>query len=280
MNTLPSLGIGIGWRPELALAIDRIPDLGFIELTVENTPVGQLPPAVQLLKDRGVQIIPHGVTLSLGGAEPVDPSRVRRMDRLAKAGESPLVSEHIAFVRAGGVEIGHLTPLPRTRDAVEVIIENVRAAKQHLSVPLALENIAALFDWPDAEMTEIEFVSEILRQTACPLLLDLANLYANSRNVGVDPAQYLDAICNWPIAYVHMGGGVEQQGVYHDTHAHPVHPGCLQLLEELCARTEPAGVMLERDDDFPAESELHEEMDRIRAAVRAGRARRKGSLVG
>jgi uncharacterized protein (UPF0276 family) len=274
MQTIPTLGIGIGWRPELALAIERIPDLGFVEITAENHSRGQLPPSVQRLRERGVQVIPHGISVSLGGAEAIDPNRVQHIDSLARAAQSPLASEHISFVRAGGREIGRLTPLPRTQAAVDVVVENIAVAQKHLSVPLALENVSALFEWPDAELSEEAFLTQILQRSGCMLLLDIANLYANARNLNTNPAAFLDTIPLERIAYVHMGGGIERDGVYHDTHAHPVHDGALELLSDLCARVDPPGVMLERDDDFPDEAELRDEMHRIRQAIEAGRRRR------
>ncbi len=110
-----SLGLGIGWRPELALPIDRYEGLGFVEVIAEgfDTP-GPIPEPLERLRARGVLIVPHGISLSLGGAEPPDRARLAALGRLATRLEAPLVSEHVAFVRAGGFEAGHLLPLPRT----------------------------------------------------------------------------------------------------------------------------------------------------------------------
>ena len=277
--SVPRLGLGMGWRPELALAIERMPRLGFVELTAENVRAGApLPPAVAQLCERGLQVIPHGISLNLGGAERLDEHRLRHLARLAQLTDAPFVSEHIAFVRAGGVEVGHLTPVPRTRASIEVLVENISVAKRHLPVPLALENIAALFDWPDQEMDDAAFVSEILERTDTLLLLDLSNLYANARNLHVDPLRFLDRVPLHRLAYVHMGGGTERDGVYHDTHAHPVPPGALELLRELAARVEPPGVMLERDNNYPPDEELNEEMRRIADAIERGRRTPKEAL--
>jgi uncharacterized protein (UPF0276 family) len=175
-----SLGLGIGWRPELALAIDRRPGLGFVEVITEDLdPHGPLPPAIERLAERGVSVIPHGVSLSLGSAAPPDPRQLAALERLAKRLGAPLVSEHLAFVRGGGIETGHLLPLPRTSAALDVVVAHVRQAKAALSVPLALENVATLIEWPDAEMTEAEFLAEVLAQADVGLLLDLENVYAN-----------------------------------------------------------------------------------------------------
>ncbi len=109
--------------------------------------------------------MPHGISLSLGGAERPDPARLEALARLAVRFLAPMVSEHIAFVRAGGVETGHLLPLPRTRDALDVLVANVCEAQSALPVPLALENIAALVEWPEAEMDEAQFLTELLERT-------------------------------------------------------------------------------------------------------------------
>jgi uncharacterized protein (UPF0276 family) len=275
-TTIPRLGLGVGWRPELALAIDRYPGLGFVEVLAEDLdPGGPLPPALGRLRERGVPVVPHAISLSLGSAEPPDPARLRGLDRLARRLQAPLVSEHLSFVRAGGVESGHLLPLPRTEEMLDVLVENARAAKAALSVPLALENVATLVEWPHADMDEANFLREALERADVLLLLDVENVYANARNHGWDALDFLDRLPLERVAYVHVAGGVERGGLYHDTHAHPVPAGVLDLLEEVCARVEVPGVMLERDDRFPPPEEFTAELGAIGAAVARGNARRE-----
>jgi uncharacterized protein (UPF0276 family) len=274
-----SLGEGIGWRPELALAIDRRASLGFVELTAEDFWDEAIPPAVEQLRRRGVAVVPHAISLSLGGAEPPDGERIRKLGSLARRVEAPLVSEHICFVRAAGIESGHLLPLPLTREALDVTIDNVRTVAKALPVPLALENIATLFTWPGGEMSESEFLRTLLVETDTFLLLDVENVYANARNHGFDALAYLDDLPLERIAYVHLAGGYERNGIWYDTHTHPVPEGVLALLEELTARAVVPGVLLERDDNFPNEGELHAEMDAIAEAARRGARRREGRHV-
>lgn len=185
------------------------------------------------------------------------------------------MTEHIAFVRAGGpltasprLEAGHLLPVPRTWDALDVLCENVRIAQDSLPVPLALENIAALITWPDEELTEGQFLAELVERTGVRLLIDVANLHTNHVNLGQDPAKALDELPVEAIAYVHVAGGVERNGVWHDTHAHPVTAPVLEVLAELRSRVDPPGVLLERDDAFPPGAELAGELDAIRATLR------------
>ncbi len=275
--TLERLGTGIGWRPEIADAVERMPGIDWVEVVAENTCPGHLPESLRRLRERGVTVVPHGVSLGLGGADRPDEGRLSALAERTEALGSPLVTEHIAFVRAGGpltaspvLEAGHLLPVPRTRDALDVLCENVRIAQAALPVPLAVENIAALIAWPGEEMTEGQFLYDLADRTGVRLLIDVANLHTNHVNRGEDPAKALAELPVEAIAYVHVAGGFERDGVWHDSHAHPVPPAVLDILTELASRVAPPGVLLERDENFPDPAELERELAGIRAAVAAG----------
>ncbi|MFG2410045.1 DUF692 domain-containing protein [Streptomyces goshikiensis] len=276
------LGVGIGWRPEIADAVERLPGLDWVEVVAENICPGHLPASLLRLRERGVRVVPHGVSLGLGGAHRPDPEKLAALGERAVALGAPLVTEHIAFVRtttpAPALEAGHLLPVPRTRDALDVLCENVRIAQDALPVPLALENIAALISWPGEEMTEGQFLSELVERTGVRLLIDVANLHTNRVNRGEDPAAVLDAIPLEALAYVHVAGGFERDGVWHDTHAHPVPGVVLDVLAQLRRRVDPPGVLLERDDDFPPEGELAGELEAIRGVLDPARSRPSASL--
>ncbi|HEX4816188.1 MAG TPA: DUF692 family protein [Nonomuraea sp.] len=124
------------------------------------------------------------MSLGIGGAEPPSPARLAHLAACAEALDAPLVSEHLAFVRGGGVEAGHLLPVPRTRESLLVIVDNVRRAQDALPVPLALENVAAIFAWPDDELTEGRFLAELVERTGVRLLIDVANLYTDDVDAG------------------------------------------------------------------------------------------------
>ncbi|WP_330445280.1 DUF692 domain-containing protein [Streptomyces anulatus] len=269
------LGIGIGWRPEIAAEVESLSGIDWVEAVAENLCADHLPDSLVRLRERGVTVVPHGVALGLGGADRPDPVRLASLAARAELLGTPLVTEHIAFVRAGGpltasprLEAGHLLPVPRTWDALDVLCENVRIAQDSLPVPLALENIAALITWPDEELTEGQFLAELVERTGVRLLIDVANLHTNHVNLGQDPAKALDELPVEAIAYVHVAGGVERNGVWHDTHAHPVTAPVLEVLAELRSRVDPPGVLLERDDAFPPAAELADELDAIRATLR------------
>jgi uncharacterized protein len=269
---MTAYGVGIGWRREIAGFVAELPELRFTEVIAESLPgAGPVPAGLAELRERGVAIVPHGVRLSLGGAEPVQPDRVAHLAHCATALAAPLVSEHIAFVRAGCTEAGHLLPVPRSRDAVAAIVDNVRRTQASLPVPIALEPIATLVEWPDDELTEADFITEILDRTGALLLLDVANVYANARNRGEDPVDLLDRLPLERIAYVHVAGGAEYDGLYHDTHTDAVPPAVLDLVTELCRRHRPPAFLLERDGAYPPADALRAELDAIADA--AGLAR-------
>ncbi|ARF75997.1 endonuclease [Kitasatospora albolonga] len=270
------LGIGIGWRPEIAAEVEALKGIDWVEAVAENLCADHLPDSLVRLRERGVTVVPHGVSLDLGGADRPDAERLAGLAARAELLGTPLVTEHIAFVRAGGpltasprLEAGHLLPVPRTWDALAVLCENVRIAQDALPVPLALENIAALISWPDEELTEGQFLAELVERTGVRLLIDVANLHTNHVNRGEDPAKALDELPVEAIAYVHVAGGIEKNGVWHDTHAHPVTAPVLGVLAELRSRVDPPGVLLERDDAFPPGAELAAELETIRATLRA-----------
>lgn len=267
-----SLGVGIGWRAEIDLTIARLPGVDFVEVVAENVHAAAIPQTLLELLARGLPVVPHGVSLSLGGTEPLEQARLAHLAAVAESLRSPLVSEHVAFCRAGGMEAGHLLPVPRTRAALDVLTRNVTAAQAALPVPLAVENIASLIRWPEDEMTEAEFLTELVERTGVLLLLDVANLYTAQVNFGFDPAATLDGLPLEKIGYVHVAGGVLRDGLWHDTHAHPVSGQILDVLAEVADRIAVPGVLLERDDAYPPDAEIAAELAAIRAVSSGSRA--------
>ena len=269
------LGLGIGWRGELASATLRRADLGFVEILAEDFfNADSVPLAFDQLHQRGMRIVPHGVGLSLGGATGIDPWRVRGLGRLAQQVQAPLVSEHLAFVRAGGIDTGHLLPLPRTREMLDILVENIRQVEADLPVPLALENIATLFEWPGAEMDEAAFLAEILDRTESLLLLDIENVYANERNPGSMPWRFstrfrsgksptsISRVASRPAASITT------------RMRHRFRRGCWPFSKSCAPAPQIPGVMLERDDQFPVTMNLSAELDAIADAMQRGQVRR------
>ena len=265
--TLPN-EIGIGWRPEISGVIAQLSGLGFCEVIAESVPALDDPHSwLPDLMALNVPIIPHGVGLSLGGAEPVTAQRISVLTRCAETLNAPLVSEHIAFVRAGGVEAGHLLPVPRSREALDALTDNIRRTQDYLPVPLAVENIASLFEWPDDEYTDGEFLAELVERTGVYLLIDVANVYACAVNRGSDPASDLARLPLDRVAYCHVAGGEPDGRLYHDTHTAPVPDDVLALVTQLAATGRTSAFLLERDGHYPPATELVDELNAIADAA-------------
>jgi hypothetical protein len=152
-----------------------------------------------------------------------------------------------------------------------ILKENIELARDVLRVPLVLENIACTFEQPLAEMDEATFVSRVLEQSDCGLLLDLSNLFANAHNMGFSASNYLRSLPLERLKYVHLAGGTFKRGLYHDTHCHPLKQQSLELLAELAQLAIIPRVMLERDDSFPPEDEFNGELDAIKQTIAESR---------
>jgi len=264
-------GVGVGFRVELAA--DLVADrqlVDFVEVVAETCYTQRATRREACALAEIWPVVPHGVKLSLGSAEGIELDRARRLGALAKELRAAVISEHVAFTRAGGIDIGHLTQLPRTRAAIRTVAQNVARARRVLpDVPLLLENVAWSLQWPDDEMDEATFYHEIVAATGCDLLLDLGNLYANAVNEGRDPRAVL---LDYPldrVGMVHMAGGVWEDGFYFDTHAHAIPQPVMALLAIVLARRD-VPVMIERDAQFAC-AELSRELAEIRAMPRGAR---------
>jgi uncharacterized protein (UPF0276 family) len=272
------VAVGLAWRPQLAdvcRATTR-----FTEVVAEQIDPRAVPTALRALVAGGVPVAVHGVGLGLGNASRPERKRLASLRRVAHALDAAIVSEHLAFVRAGGREAGHLLPVPRNRSALRVVAENVRIFRDAMDGPVAVEHPAALFDWPDGELTRADFLAEVVLATDCGIVLDVANLVADMHNFGLDPIAFLDRIPLERVAYVHVAGGVRVNGRVHDTHAHRVLPETFALLETVLERCRPAGVVLERDDHLSGRliaEEVLPDLESLGATVERGAARRRGS---
>jgi hypothetical protein len=225
----------------------------------------------------------HGTSLGLASTFPSDEARLTRCARMVEAIAPEGWSEHLAFVRVPGIEIGHLAAPPRTLETAEGAIRNLRRATQIVGAPPLVENVASLLCPPGSTLTESEWIHLILEGSGADLLLDLHNLYANAVNEGEDPTERLLAFPLERVRQVHLAGGrwIGPAGATRlDDHLHATPPEVFDLLETL-ARVHPGplNVMLERDGAYPPIQELLEELALARLAVGRGRALADGDTA-
>ena len=267
---LPALGAGLGFRePFLSPLFLHRAQVDWLEIVTDH--FLEMSPAKEQelgLLASHFPLIPHGLDLSLGSAEGLDDAYADRVAALVNRLRPPWWSEHIAWTRAGGVSIGHLTPLPFTREALAVLCRNVVAMQSRTDVPLILENISYVVSLPGAELTEAQFLTEVTDRTGCGLLLDVTNLYANAVNHGGDLDALLNDLPLERVIQLHFVGGRWQEGIFVDSHSSPTPPEVWELMDEVLARAPVKGVLLERDEDLPPFGELVAELDHARTLGR------------
>lgn len=270
LSHLPTLGVGLGFRePFLSDLFLNRGRVDFLEITADHYLDAPLEKEQELdLLAQHFTLIPHGLNLSLGSAEGIDATYVRKLAKLIHRLNPPWWSEHIAFTRAGGVDIGHLSPLPFTHEVVEALCRNIAEVRRFIDVPLILENITYVVNMPGAEMSEAEFVTKVLERTDCGLLLDVTNLYTNAVNHGYDPRIFLEQLPLERVVQLHFVGGNWHHGVLVDSHSQPTPLEVWELMEAIVARAPVKGIILERDENLPPFAELAEELERARAMGR------------
>jgi hypothetical protein len=274
--------VGIGWRPELAASLYlRLAELNAIEVIADNYfRASRRERAALRSLARDVPLFLHGVGMGLASVHAVQTARLDRMARLVATIEPEAWTEHLAFVRAGGIEIGHLAAPPRTTENVDGALANIERAIAVVGARPQLENIATLIEPPGSTFTEAEWTRAIVDASDVPLLLDLHNLYANARNFGRDAAGDLLAMPLELVRTVHISGGVWVQAPSGskrllDDHLHDPPAPLFDLLALLAERVpQPLTVILERDGAYPHIDALMAQLHAARAALARGRRAR------
>jgi uncharacterized protein (UPF0276 family) len=265
-SNLPNLGVGFGYRDVYRTDVFRHEsEIDFLEVTADHffDPKPRTVELLRLLAER-FPIIPHGLALSLGSAEGLDRSYLAKLKQLVLKLDPPWWSEHIAFTRAGGIDIGHLTPLPKTRETLRVLRENIRIAVDSIEKPLILENITQTISFPQDTLDEASFLGELVDENDCGLLLDVTNLYINSINYRFDPLAILHRLPKNRIVQLHFVGYYDDDKTLIDSHAHSTNPEIWQLLVEVVQFANVQGAILERDEHFPPFTELLLELSQMR----------------
>ena len=210
----------------------------------------------------------HGLSLSLGGPEPLDETLLARIRRLLDTHGIAVYSEHLSYCSDDG-HLYDLMPIPFTRAAVDWVAARIRRTQDALGRRIAVENVS-YYAAPGREMDEVDFLREIVAAADCDLLLDVNNILVNSVNHGYDAAAFLDAMPADRIAYYHVAGHYDEApDLKIDTHGAPVIAPVWALLERAYANLGVRPTLLERDFNFPPLHELLAELAQIRTLQQA-----------
>lgn len=206
------------------------------------------------------QMALHGVSLSVGSADGLDPEYLTRLARLAEMIEPLWVSDHLCWTRTSAHNSHDLLPLPLTQEAMQVVCDNIDEAQDVLGRPMLFENPSSYLSFPEDEMLEWDFLAEMSQRTGCYLLLDINNIYVSAHNHGFEPEEYLAGIPTDRVRQIHLAGHTPGE-VLIDTHDRPVCDAVWALYGKAMQQLGPVAVMIERDDAIPPLEDLLGELD-------------------
>lgn len=269
------LGFGLGVRPQHyeALLGDRRGCVDWLEALTENYLVPGGRPLHYLERLRAqYPIVLHGVSLSIGGTDPLDERYIDSVKALAARIEPAWISDHLCWTGIDGINLHDLMPLPFTEETLLHVGGRVAHVQERLGRQLVLENVSSYVTFAAAEMSEWEFLRELAARTDCRLLLDVNNVYVSSVNHAFDPLAYLHGIPAERVQQFHLAGHSNQGAYLIDTHDAPVCEAVWELYAAAVARFGPVATMIERDDNIPELDVLLAELNRARAIALASEA--------
>jgi uncharacterized protein (UPF0276 family) len=267
---LPDLGVGVGFRrPHVAMVLRERPAMDWFEVISEN-----------FFAEGGIQrrnleelraaypVVPHGVSLSIGGTDPIDRAYLRLLRGLVERVRPPWCSDHLCWTGSAGVDVHDLLPLPYTPATLGHVIERVKRVQGELGVPLALENASSYVEFRHSTIPEHEFLAVLADRADCGLLLDVNNVYVSAFNHGFDPKKYIDAIPGDRVVQIHLAGHSDRGTYLLDTHSAHVKAEVWDLYRRALRSCGSVSTLVEWDEDIPAWEVLSAEAATARA-VRA-----------
>lgn len=273
MNPIPLYGVGVGLRPpHTPLFLEAPPkSVDWIEVISENffpfpdETLANSEPLKNLEKIRShLPVSLHGVSLSLGGIDPLSPSYLNTLRELVKRLDPWMVSDHLCWTGVDGMHSHDLLPLPYTSESISHVCARILQVQDFLKRPIAIENLSSYVTFQKSEIPEWEFLAEISRKTDCGIVLDVNNIYVSSVNHTFDPLRYLDAIPAERVVEIHLAGHSRRDDCIVDTHDAPICPDVWELYESSLRVLGQRNVMIERDANIPEWTELEQELHQLR----------------
>jgi hypothetical protein len=265
----PYLGFGLGLRTDhYETILAGRPPVDWFEIISENYLVPGGKPIHYLDRVREhFPLVMHGVSLSIGGTDPLDRDYLRQLKGLAARVEPRWISDHLCWTGLHGTNMHDLLPLPYTEEAIAHVAARVDQVQEYLGRRILLENVSSYVSYRESQLSEWEFLGAVADRADCLILLDVNNIYVSSFNHGFDPLAYLDGVPAARVQQIHIAGHTNHGAYIVDTHDQPVIDPVWELYAEALRRVGPVSTMIERDDNIPPLAELLAELDRARAVA-------------
>jgi len=263
----PDLGVGVGLRTvHFGHILSRRPPVDWFEVLSENfMDTGGRPLWVLDQVAERYPIALHGVSMSIGGTDPLDREYLRKLKALAARTRAHWVSDHLCWTGVAGRNVHDLLPMPYTEEALRHTAARVRQVSEILERPLVLENPSSYVEFAASTMAEWEFLTRLGEEADCGLLLDVNNVYVSSFNHGFDPRVYIDAVPAERVVQYHVAGHTNKGTHILDTHSDHAVAEVWELFRRSCARTGKVSTLYEWDEDIPDFEVLHAEALKARA---------------
>ena len=280
-HAIPDLGVGVGFRtPHVRQVLRDRPAMDWFEIISENYfAEGGIQRANLDALSGAYRVVPHGVSLSIGGTDPLDADYLARLRGLVARLGAPWCSDHLCWTGVGGVDTHDLLPLPMTRASLEHVVERVKRVQGAVGAVLALENASTYLEYRESTIPEAEFLGEIAERADCGLLLDVNNVFVSAYNHGFDARAYIDAIPADRVVQMHVAGHTDRGAYLLDTHSDHVKDEVWELYRRALRRCGPTSTLVEWDELIPTWEVLSAEADRARTVrdevlgARAGEGR-------
>ncbi len=262
----PDLGYGLGLRPEhYEEILAGEPDIDWFEVVTENYMVDGGKPLYYLDRVRErYPVVMHGVSMSIGGADPLDRDYLHRLKSLAGRIEPRWISDHLCWTGFDGRQLHDLLPLPYTEEAVAHVAGRVEAVQDFLGSRILLENVSSYVTYRHSAMSEWEFLRAVAERADCLILLDINNIYVSAMNHGFDPEAYLEGVPPERVYQFHLAGHSRNGEIIVDTHDHDVPDPVWTLYRGAVRRFGRVSTMIERDADIPPLDDLLVELNLAR----------------
>lgn len=263
----PALGYGIGLRADHYVElIARDVPLDWLEVLSENYLVPGGPPLAWLdrFRDR-VPLVMHGVSLSIGGVDPLDDGYLDALATLAARIEPAWISDHLCWTGVDGTNLHDLMPLPYTEEALAHVVRRVEQVQLRLGRRIALENVSSYVAFADSSLAECDFLAEVARRADCLILLDINNVHVSAANHGFDAEAYLAAMPPDRIQQFHLAGHSRNGALLIDTHDAAIDDPVWALYASAVRRFGRVSTSIERDDHIPPLDQLLAELQCARA---------------
>lgn len=260
-NGFSDYGVGIGLRiPHYQHIFDKKPVVDWFEIISENFMVdgGRPLHVLDQILDR-YRVVQHGVSMYFGSAEPLNREHLSRLKTLVKRTKTPWLTDHLCWGSVDGTYSHDLLPMPYTFEAAKRTAQKIREARDFLEVPIAVENVSSYAEFHVSEMTEWEFLTEVVEDADCGMLLDVNNIYVSSQNHSFNPLDYVENVPHHRVAQIHIAGHSKYQRYILDTHDHAVIDPVWRLYRRAIELVGPTATLLEWDDRIPSFEEVHAE---------------------